>query len=35
MILVGDNSSGGGQLSGSYSSERLLDGDPFVVGYLP
>ncbi len=35
MIPAGDNSSGGGQLSASYSSERLLDGDPFQVGYLP
>lgn len=29
-----DNQSGGGQLSASYRGERVLDGDPFQLGYL-
>ncbi|MBP2354957.1 hypothetical protein JOF29_006067 [Kribbella aluminosa] len=34
FILVGDNSSGGGQMSAFYSNERMLDGDPFQVGFV-
>lgn len=35
FILPHDNLSGGGQLGGFYNAERMLDGDPFEVGYLP
>lgn len=34
FILARDNSSGGGQLLAFYGAERILDGDPFQVGYV-
>lgn len=35
FIPAGQNSSAGGVLSGFYGNERVLDGEPFQVGYLP
>jgi hypothetical protein len=35
FIPAGQNGSGGGLLGTFYSDERIMDGDPFQVGYLP
>jgi hypothetical protein len=35
FIIAGQNSSAGGTLGGFYANERMLQGDPFQVGYLP
>jgi hypothetical protein len=35
FIPSGQNGSGGALLGAFYSDERIMDGDPFQVGYLP